>query len=209
MTSRARRRCTLPALALAAALTLSACGDDDIDVTGSAPNSQADTATDPGTSTGTTTGTSTVVEEPTSGTPAVAASGKDGIPDVTANAKDLKKEPTLAAGTGTPSTKLLTKDLVVGTGAVAKSTATVTVQYVGALYTDGKVFDSSWSSGPIDFPLSQVVPGFAQGIEGMKVGGRREIVIPGDLAYGPNPDPSSGIPPNATLVFVVDLVKIA
>ena len=81
------------------------------------------------------------------------------------------------------------------------------VRYVGALY-DGTPFDSSWSRGdaPISFPLNQVVPGFAQGIQGMAAGGRRVIVIPPALGYG---DQAQGpIPAGSTLVFVVDLVGI-
>jgi FKBP-type peptidyl-prolyl cis-trans isomerase len=114
----------------------------------------------------------------------------------------------IAPGTPPPPTSLQTKDLVVGTGTTATASDTVLVQYVGANYADGKVFDSSWSRGsPTSFPLSGVVPGFAQGIEGMKVGGRREIVIPPALGYG-----AAGQPPvisaNETLVFVVDLKRV-
>ncbi|MBA3743915.1 FKBP-type peptidyl-prolyl cis-trans isomerase [Sporichthya sp.] len=146
--------------------------------------------------------------------PAVAADSAQNnasayaAPEITANATDLTKEPKSGAGSGSV-TALQIKDLVVGKGKVAKLTDTVTVHYVGTLFSDGKVFDSSWEGGrPISFSLARVVPGFAQGIEGMKIGGRRQIVIPGDLAYGPNPDPRSGIPPNAALVFVVDLTAI-
>jgi len=107
------------------------------------------------------------------------------------------------------TTSLVTKDLVVGTGAEASASSTVLVQYVGAAYTTGKVFDSSWQRGqPLSFSLSGVVPGFAQGIEGMKVGGRRVIVIPPALGYG-----AAGEPPviaaNETLVFVVDLKSVS
>jgi peptidylprolyl isomerase len=102
----------------------------------------------------------------------------------------------------------VTKDLVVGTGATATASDTVQVQYVGANYTDGKNFDSSWSRGqPASFPLNQVVPGFSQGIVGMKVGGRREIVIPSALGYGAMGSPPA-VAPNETLVFVVDLLAI-
>ena len=82
--------------------------------------------------------------------------------------------------------------------------------YVGVDYTNGKVFDDSpWKSGqPVPFPLSGVVPGFAQGIEGMKVGGRREIVIPPALGYGADGNPPA-VGPNETLVFVVDLKAIS
>jgi peptidylprolyl isomerase len=102
----------------------------------------------------------------------------------------------------------LTKDLVVGTGPQASGTSTVKVQYVGADYTNGHVFDSSWQRGqPATFPLTGVVPGFAQGIAGMKVGGRREIVIPPDLGYGASGSPPA-VGPNETLVFVVDLLAV-
>lgn len=128
-------------------------------------------------------------------------------PAVTENATDLANEPKSGAGSGSVTT-LQTKDLVVGTGKAAKLTDTVTVHYVGTLFADGSVFDSSWEGGqPVEFPLNRVVPGFAQGIEGMKIGGRRQIIIPADLGYGPANVP--GIPPNSTLVFIVDLKKIA
>ncbi len=79
---------------------------------------------------------------------------------------------------------------------------------MGANYTDGKDFDSSWSRGqPASFPLNGVVPGFAQGIVGMKVGGRREIVIPPALGYGAMGQ-APAVAPNETLVFVVDLLAI-
>lgn len=129
------------------------------------------------------------------------------VPEVTANATDMEKEPKLAAGTGTAPTTLVTRDLVVGSGKTAVETDTVKVRYVGALFSDGSVFDSSWANGmdPAEFPLAKVVPGFAQGIVGMKIGGRREIVIPPDLGYQDQSLP--GLPANSTLVFVVDLVE--
>jgi peptidylprolyl isomerase len=102
----------------------------------------------------------------------------------------------------------MTKDLVVGTGKTATAADTVLVQYVGASYTTGKVFDSSWQyNQPASFSLAEVVPGFAKGIEGMKVGGRREIVIPSALAYGKAGRPPV-IAPNENLVFIVDLKAI-
>ncbi len=204
MTSRARRRSALAPLLLAATLTLTACGSDDIDTVGSAAGSAPEEAA-PGTGAA---GSAAAPQSSEAGDAGSAHSGghSGGVPDVTANAKDLKKEPVLAAGTGTPPEKVVTKDLVVGKGETAKASATVTVQYVGALYSDGSVFDSSWASGPIPFALSGVVPGFAEGIVGMKVGGRREIVIPSALGYGPAAQP--GIPANSTLVFIVDLIEL-
>lgn len=130
------------------------------------------------------------------------------VPSVS-GATDLSKEPTVTAGSGNPPTVLTGKDLVVGTGAQAAAHDNVQVQYVGALWSTGKVFDASWTdSGPASFSLDGVVPGFADAVIGMRVGGRREIVIPPALGYGAS---GSGavIPPNATLVFVIDLLQVS
>jgi FKBP-type peptidyl-prolyl cis-trans isomerase FkpA len=108
-------------------------------------------------------------------------------------------------------------DLNVGTGAVAKSGLNVTVQYTGWLI-DGTEFDSSRRAGrsPFTFQLGvgKVIAGWDEGLQGMKAGGKRKLIIPSDLAYGPNgqTDPNTGatvIPPAATLVFVVELLKVA
>jgi hypothetical protein len=108
-------------------------------------------------------------------------------------------------------------DLKVGTGAVARNGMNVTVQYTGWLI-DGTEFDSSRSPGRTAFTfqlgVQKVIAGWDEGVQGMKVGGKRKLIIPSDLAYGPNgqQDPNTGaqvIPPNATLVFVVELTKVA
>jgi peptidylprolyl isomerase len=131
-----------------------------------------------------------------------------GAPPAVANATDIHSKPQISAGSPPKPTKLVTHDLVVGTGQVAAASATVSVQYIGVNYDDGKEFDSSWARGaqPVDFPLSGVIPGFSQGIVGMKVGGRRELVIPPDLGYGPQGNGPVG--PNETLVFVIDLLAV-
>lgn len=101
-------------------------------------------------------------------------------------------------------------DMIVGTGAQPKDGQEVAVHYIGTL-EDGTKFDASYDRGePIKFPLGQgaVIPGWDEGIASMKVGGRRKLIIPGDLAYGPNPPPGAPIPPNATLVFDVTLVGV-
>ena len=102
--------------------------------------------------------------------------------------------------------------MVKGKGKRAKAGDTVDVQYVGVSWSTGKQFDASWDRGaePFSFPLGagQVIPGWDQGVEGMRVGGRRVLVIPPDLAYG-DQSPSPDIAPGETLVFVVDLKKIA
>jgi FKBP-type peptidyl-prolyl cis-trans isomerase len=122
----------------------------------------------------------------------------------------LSKEPTVAAGKGAQPTKLSTKDLVPGKGPTAKAGDSITVNYVGVLYKNGKVFDSSWQrKQTTTFTLSNgsVIPGWVKGIPGMKVGGRRELIIPASLAYksaGQGP-----IPPNSALIFDVDLLKVS
>jgi peptidylprolyl isomerase len=107
--------------------------------------------------------------------------------------------------------QLVKKDLVTGTGQVAQAGQTVTVNYVGVLCKTGKEFDSSWKRNqPFTTPLTpgSVIPGWVQGIPGMRVGGRRELIIPPALAYGKAGSPPT-IPPNSTLVFVVDLLSVA
>jgi peptidylprolyl isomerase len=118
----------------------------------------------------------------------------------------LSKEPKVTPPSGPTPTKLEIKDLITGTGPEAKAGASVTVNYVGVLYKGGKIFDASWKRGePSTFSLSGVIPGWTKGIPGMKVGGRRELVIPSALAYGAKGSPPS-IPANAPLVFVIDLL---
>ena len=97
-----------------------------------------------------------------------------------------------------------------GTGATASAGKTITVNYVGVLYKTGKEFDASWGKQPFTTALSSgsVIPGWVQGLSGMKVGGRRELIIPPSLGYGKSGQPPT-IPANATLAFVVDLLSIS
>ena len=101
-------------------------------------------------------------------------------------------------------------DLTVGNGAEAKSGQTAVVHYTGWL-TDGKKFDSSKDRGqPFSFPLGQgrVIKGWDEGVVGMKVGGRRELLVPPELGYGARGTPGGPIPPNATLKFEVELLDL-
>jgi peptidylprolyl isomerase len=119
----------------------------------------------------------------------------------------LAKKPKVKTEPGTPK-KLIKDDLIVGKGPAAKSGDQLTVQYVGVLNKNGKEFDSSWKTGqPFEFQVGvgMVIPGWDKGIPGMKVGGRRRLVIPAKLAYGAQGSPPT-IGPNEPLVFVVDLV---
>jgi FKBP-type peptidyl-prolyl cis-trans isomerase len=106
-------------------------------------------------------------------------------------------------------TQLMTKDEVVGTGAEAKAGDSVTVQYVGML-TDGTVFDASANHGTTGFTFNlgagQVIKGWDEGVVGMKVGGKRELIIPASLGYGSQA--VGTIPPNSTLVFEVELQNV-
>lgn len=120
----------------------------------------------------------------------------------------LSKEPKVTPPSGPAPKTLETKDLITGTGAEAKDGDTVTVNYVGVLYKTGKEFDASWKRNePFTFTLGkgQVIQGWDKGVVGMKVGGRRELIIPASLAYGAKGSPPT-IPANEALVFVVDLL---
>jgi peptidylprolyl isomerase len=111
---------------------------------------------------------------------------------------------------GLPPAELVVTDLTVGDGDEAKPGQTVTVHYVGVSHANGEEFDASWNRGePFQFPLGggRVIPGWDQGVAGMKVGGRRQLVIPPHLAYGER-GAGGVIGPNATLVFVVDLLGV-
>jgi FKBP-type peptidyl-prolyl cis-trans isomerase len=119
----------------------------------------------------------------------------------------LAKKPTITVPKGAAPTHLVVKDLVKGTGKAATKSSTVTVQYVGVLYKNGKQFDASWDRNqPFTTQLGagQVIKGWDEGIPGMKIGGRRELIIPSNLAYGKKGSGAS-IPPNSPLIFVIDL----
>jgi peptidylprolyl isomerase len=171
---------------LSLALFAAACGDDDEQETAAPPEETA---------------TATATEAP-------AAPGEI---DASAISKDLSEKPAVAQPSGEPPTELQTTDIVKGKGKAAKAGDIVSVQYVGNSWSTGAQFDASWDRGgePFQFPLGagQVIPGWDQGVAGMKRGGRRLLVIPPDLAYGAQ-SPSPDIGPNETLIFVVDLKQI-
>jgi peptidylprolyl isomerase len=136
---------------------------------------------------------------------APAACGKD-----KKSAERFGMKPTVTVPSGDPPTALQKKDLIAGNGTEATTGKKVTVQYVGVHFSTKKQFDASWDTGrPFPFTLGagDVIKGWDEGVPGMKVGGRRQLVIPPALAYGPNGYPPV-IGPNETLVFVVDLVSV-
>jgi peptidylprolyl isomerase len=161
-------------LALAAALLVSGCGDDDD--SGSAGAEQpAETAT-----------------------------------EAQPSPEDTSVKPVIDKPSGSPPRRLVKEDIVKGKGKAAKAGDRITVQYVGVSFSTGRQFDASWDRGqPFGFFLGagEVIPGWDQGIVGMKQGGRRKLTIPPEQAYGAQGSPPN-IAPNETLVFVIDLVKI-
>ena len=169
--------CGLAALSLTAA----ACGDDD----------------DPGNAEG----DSTAEVQPTE------SSAEEAPPEPSGA---LEEKPKIAKPKGEPPKQLVVKDLVKGKGATATPGSQLTVNYVGVSHSTGEEFDSSFDSGrPFDFQLgaSMVIPGWDEGVAGMKVGGRRMLTIPPGKAYGAQGSPPA-IGPNETLVFVIDLLAV-
>ena len=131
------------------------------------------------------------------------------------DATSMSSKPKVTAEAPLPSASLKVKDLVVGKGPAATPDSTVSVHYVGVRHVGGRQFDSSWErGGPTTFSLRKAIKGFTQGIGGkgeispMKVGGRRIIIVPSELAYGESGTADGGVPPNASIVFVVDLIAI-
>ena len=116
--------------------------------------------------------------------------------------------PVISKPSGNPPGTLLYKDVVVGKGATAGTNSTISSQYVLMLWKSGTIISTTWSStGPQTFSLNEVIPGWRKGIAGMKVGGRRLLVIPPALGYGAMGKGPIG--PNETLVFVVDLLGVS
>jgi peptidylprolyl isomerase len=193
MTAPRLRFLALPVLC-AAALLGAGCGDDE---SGSATTEAATTETQP-----------TQPPAPAQGEAPKAEKVKP-----TAGEADIDRKPDVPKGEGDPPSELVVQDLIVGKGKRARAGATVSVRYVGVLFEDGKEFDASWRSETgkgqtFQFPLGggQVIPGWDQGIVGMREGGRRKLIIPSELAYGAQGFPPD-IPPDAALIFDVDLVK--
>ena len=170
-------------LAVATVLSLAACGDDEPAQTGA--------------------------EQPTT----QACESRPATAEAPAEVStDLAVAPEVPGSDEAPPCGLVLSDVVVGTGPEAVPGSSAEVKYVGAFYETGEEFDSSWSRGtdetlPVPVGAGRVIPGFDQAIEGMQVGGRRIATIPSDLGYGPAGQ--GPIPPDATLVFVIDLVSVA
>jgi peptidylprolyl isomerase len=177
-------RTALTLIAVVAVLSAAACGGDD------------DSASDSGVSPDTA-GQST---ETTSTSPAQAEKAL----------RDTSKKPVIPKPTGTPPRRLVKEDIVKGKGPGAKPGNVVVVNYVGMNFSNGQEFDASWDRGqpfPVQLGAGQVIPGWEKGLIGIKKGGRRKLTIPPELGYGAQGYPPD-IPPNETLVFVIDAVSI-
>ena len=177
-------------LSLTAALVLgagvAACGEDDESPSGS--------------------GSATTEEATPAPTEAPAA---DVGSLVEGTSKDTSSKPEIPAPSGEPPAELVVEDVKRGKGPTAKAGDTLTMQYVGISWSSGEQFDASWDAGqpfPFELGAGMVIPGWDQGMVGMRKGGRRLLVIPPEMAYGPSG--SGPIGPNETLVFAVDLVEI-
>jgi peptidylprolyl isomerase len=189
-----RTRTATAALLAVAALGVGACGDDKPAV----DNSVTPAATVP-------------PPAPAATTPTTTAAAPGETIQKMAISTDLSKKPEITKPSGQPPSKLYIRDIVKGKGKKAKSRKRVTVQYVGVSYSTGEQFDASWDrSEPFKFRLGKglVIAGWDQGVAGMRVGGRRMLVIPPELGYGPSGQPPM-IAPNETLIFVIDLKKVA
>jgi peptidylprolyl isomerase len=165
-------------LALSVALGVAGCGDDEEDEPTPSPDRS----------------------QPTETSPAEAAEALE----------DTSRKPAIPKPTGSPPRRLEKVDIVKGKGPAAKPGDSVTVHYAGVSFSTGDEFDASWNSGqPFTFPLGggQVIAGWDRGVVGMRKGGRRQLTIPPELAYGAQGSPPV-IGPNETLVFVIDMLEI-
>jgi peptidylprolyl isomerase len=174
----------LALLLLLAALGLAACGSDDDSGSGSADATQEESSP-PADDTGTET-------------------------EAPADLTDTSVKPVIDKPTGVPPRRLVKEDIVKGKGPGAKPGDTVIVDYVGVSFSTGEEFDASWDTGqpfPVQLGAGNVIEGWEKGLVGIKKGGRRELTIPPEQAYGPDGAPPA-IGPNETLVFVIDALDI-
>lgn len=195
-------------VALAAAAALSACSPSEQDST--KPPVTGPTGTPPSTSSSTPPATSS-----TAASSSTASSSTGASNSAECKADDIKVDgaagakPTITIPTTCkPPSAMVSKDVTPGTGAAIAATSTITVHYTLATWTGKKIIQSSYDNGqPFTKPLSQLIPGWQQGMVGMKQGGRRLLILPPSLGYGPQGSPPD-IQPNETLVFVVDALQV-
>jgi peptidylprolyl isomerase len=179
-------RVVLSLIAGVAVLGMAACGDDDDASNGGGGSADTSAQQETGTET----------------TPSPA--------EAEAALKDTSTKPVIPKPTGAPPRKLVVENIVKGKGPGAKRGDTVIVHYVGMNFSNGQEFDASWDTGspfPVQLGQGMVIAGWDKGLIGIKKGGRRKLTIPPELGYGAEGYPPD-IPPNETLVFVVDAIDI-
>ena len=183
-----RAKLTILLAGLVLGAGVAACGEDDEPASGSGADSTA---------------TPTPTET-------ASAAGIEAL--VQGTSDDTSAKPEVPAPQGEPPAELVKRDIVQGSGPRAQAGDELSMQYVGLSWSNGQQFDASWDRGasPFVFQLGagMVIPGWDQGLVGMREGGRRLLVIPPEMAYGAQGTPDGSIGPNETLVFVVDLVEI-
>lgn len=149
--------------------------------------------------------TGTSSSTPADTTPALASAA--GKPCVAVADPLPAGAPEVPVAVGPPPTELVSQDLTVGTGETVEASSTVTVDYIGVACSTGKIFDASYGQQPATFPLNGVIPGWSQGLPGMKAGGARLLGIPAGLAYGASGYPPD-IAPDEALWFVVQVKDV-
>lgn len=207
-----RGRLLLILVALCAALAIAGCGSDDdsspAETTSAASESEATTTEDSGEEEGA--GDEAASDEEGSGEDADTGEEEDSGEEAadSGDQADAGDKPKVTIPDGPPPEELEIVDLTEGSGTPVKDGDSVTVNYIGFGYESKKEFDASWGAEPLAFTLGegQVIKGWDKGIVGMKPGGRREMTVPPDLAYGAKGYPGI-IGKNETLIFVVDLVS--
>jgi peptidylprolyl isomerase len=197
---------TMVTVALAAAAALSACTNSEQDSTKPPVDGPTGTTSTPASSTQPSSSTPPP-SSTTSSSPATPAGNECKADDIKVDGAPGAKPTVTIPTTCKPPTQMLIKDLTPGNGAAIAATSTVTVNYLLETWSDKKVADNSYDKGqPLTQPLSSLISGWQQGMVGLKQGGRRLLVIPPTLGYGP--DGSGPIKPNETLVFVVDAIGV-
>jgi peptidylprolyl isomerase len=153
-------------------------------------------------------GCSSDPEQPAPSSPA-ATTGEVSTDGVTVTGEP-GSEPVITIDTAaTPPEQLVVKEITPGDGPAVGPNSLVSVQYVGSAWSTGEVFQSSWEVGAAEFPIKGVIPGWQEGLQGAEQGSRVLLIIPPEQAYGSNPPPGSGIAPDETLAFVVDVEKVS
>jgi peptidylprolyl isomerase len=149
-------------------------------------------------------------EDAGGGTPKSAGTAEQDPAAAEEALKDTSARPEIPKPTGTPPRRLVKQDIVKGKGPPAQLGDTLVVHYVGMNFSNGQEFDASWDRGePFPFQLGApgLIEGWQKGLVGIRKGGRRMLTIPPELAYGPEGRPPT-IPPNETLIFVIDAVNL-